>query len=61
MKVSVSRNRVSGIDTHFKKYCISGIDTFGIISPITSMLCLCYVVRSCPMLVTTNLLALMFN
>ena len=33
---SVSEEKVSGIDTHFRKCCISGIDTFGIVSPITS-------------------------
>ena len=34
MTVSVSEEKVSGIDTHFRKYRIGGIDTFGIISPI---------------------------
>ena len=34
--VSVSEENVSGIDTHFRKYRIGGIDTFGIVSPITS-------------------------
>ena len=34
--VSVSEENVSGIDTHFRKYCIGRIDTFGIISPITT-------------------------
>ena len=33
--VSVSEENVSGIDTHFRKYRIDGIDTFGIILPIT--------------------------
>ena len=33
---SVSEEKVSDIDTHFRKCCISGIDTFGIVSPITS-------------------------
>ena len=33
--VSVSEENVSGIDTHFRKYRIGGIDTFGIVSPIT--------------------------
>ena len=31
--VSVSEERVSGIYTHFRKYNIGGIDTFGIVSP----------------------------
>ena len=31
--VSVSEENVSGIDTHFRKYRIGGIDTFGIVSP----------------------------
>ena len=34
--VSVSEENVSGIDTHFRKYRIGGIDTFGIVSPITT-------------------------
>ena len=34
--VSVSEENVSGIDTHFRKYCIGGIDIFGIVSPITN-------------------------
>ena len=34
--VSVLEENISGIDTHFKKYRIGGIDTFGIVSPITS-------------------------
>ena len=34
--VSVSEEYISGIDTHFRKYRIGGIDTFGIVSPITS-------------------------
>ena len=33
--VSVSEENISGIDTHFRKYRIGGIDTFGIVSPIT--------------------------
>ena len=36
MIVSVSEENVSGIDTHFRKYRIGGIDTFGIVSPITT-------------------------
>ena len=35
--VSVSEENVSGIDTHFRRYRIGGIDTFGIVSPITSV------------------------
>ena len=34
--VSVSEENISGIDTHFRKYHIGGINTFGIVSPITS-------------------------
>ena len=41
MKVSVSKNRVSGIDTHFLKYHIGGINTFGIVSPITKICLMC--------------------
>ena len=37
--VSVSEKHVSDIDTHFKKYRIGGIDTFGITSPITTVKC----------------------
>ena len=33
--VSVSEENISGIDTHFRKYRIGGIDTIGIVSPIT--------------------------
>jgi len=32
--VSISTHLVSSIDTHWKLYHISGIDTFGIVSPI---------------------------
>ena len=35
--VSVSEENVSGIDTHFRKYRIGGINTFGIVSPITTL------------------------
>ena len=38
MMVSVSEEKVSGIDTHFRKYRIGGIDTFGIVSPITYLI-----------------------
>ena len=38
MMVSVSEENISGIDTHFRKYRIGGIDTIGIVSPIT----ICY-------------------
>ena len=37
MMVSVSEENISGIDTHFRKYCIDGINTFGIILPITKL------------------------
>ena len=35
--VLVSEENISGINTHFRKYHIGGIDTFGIISPITTI------------------------
>ena len=34
--VSVSEENIRGIDTHFRKYRIGGIYTFGIVSPITN-------------------------
>ena len=35
--VLVSEENISGIDTHFRKYRIGGIDTFGIVLPITNL------------------------
>ena len=33
--VSISEENISGINAHFRKYRIGGVDTFGIILPIT--------------------------
>ena len=50
--VSVSEENVSDIDTHFRKYHIGGIDTFGIVSPITSIHTVILLIKSSVLVAT---------